>query len=103
MKKKSIIEMSLTTTKKFDTFLSRPLQESNHDLKSVPGVGDVAYDKLRGACIETVKQLVGHFLLLGRDVNKMTSWLKDVCDIRGQEASKISEALDKKALRIISL
>jgi hypothetical protein len=89
------------TTKKFDDFMSRPLQDC--DIKNVPGVGDVALAKLKDANIDTAEKLIGHFLLLGRDTDKMSQWLKDVCEVRSQESGKIAEALQKKAAKIVTL
>ena len=89
------------TTKKFDDFMSRPLQDC--DIKNVPGVGEVVLGKLKDANIDTAEKLVGHFLLLGRDADKMTQWLKDVCEVRSQEAVKVSEALEKNAAKIVTL
>jgi hypothetical protein len=89
------------TTKKFNDFMSRPLQDC--DIKNVPGVGPVALGKLKNANIDTAEKLVGHFLLLGRDPDKMTNWLQEVCDIRVQEGTKISDALHKKAAIIVTL
>lgn len=96
------MDVSMTTTKKFDSFIATPLQD-NSDLRCVPGVGDVALQKLKAANIDTAEQLVGHFMLLKRDVPRMVSWLKDVCEVRAQEANKIAEALDRKASRIVAL
>jgi hypothetical protein len=93
--------MGETTTKKFDDFMSRPLQDC--DIQNVPGVGPVALGKLKDANIDTAEKLVGHFLLLGRDTEKMSKWLQDVCEIRMQESGKVSEALQKKAAKIVTL
>ena len=89
------------TTKKFDDFMSRPLQDC--DIQNVPGVGPVALAKLKDANIDTAEKLVGHFLLLGRDTDKMAKWLQEVCEVRVQEGTKISDALHKKAAKIVTL
>mmetsp|Transcript_16006 Transcript_16006/g.36952 ORF Transcript_16006/g.36952 Transcript_16006/m.36952 type:complete len:94 (-) Transcript_16006:274-555(-) len=93
--------MSITTTKKFEQFQSRPLRDCL--LKDVPGVGEVAENKLKDANIDDACKIVGHFLLLGRDTDKMTQWLEDVCEIRKQEGKKIAEALAEKAEKIVQM
>ena len=93
--------MSLTTTKKFEQFQSRPLRDCV--LKDVPGVGEVAEGKLKDANIDTAEKIIGHFLTLGRDTEKMTQWLKDVCEVREQDGKKISEALAEKAEKIVTM
>eukprot|EP00282_Hemiselmis_andersenii_P020008 CAMPEP_0172034652 /NCGR_PEP_ID=MMETSP1041-20130122/21135_1 /TAXON_ID=464988 /ORGANISM="Hemiselmis andersenii, Strain CCMP439" /LENGTH=108 /DNA_ID=CAMNT_0012691609 /DNA_START=34 /DNA_END=361 /DNA_ORIENTATION=- len=108
--------MSITTTKKFEQFQSRPLRDCL--LKDVPGVGEVAENKLKDANIDDACKIVGHFrflryqgqwftssaaVLLGRDTDKMTQWLEDVCEIRKQEGKKIAEALAEKAEKIVQM
>jgi hypothetical protein len=90
-----------TTTKKFDAFLSCPLQDG--ELTSVPGVGPKTHSKLKEACIDTVEQLMGQFLLLGRDTDRMSQWLKETCDVRPRDAATISEGLQKKGAKIVLL
>jgi hypothetical protein len=46
-------------------------------------------------------KLMGHYLTTGCDLDKMTEFLEVVCDIRKQEGAKISDALQKKAARIV--
>ena len=87
------------TTKKFDDFLAKPLQDC--DIKDVPGVGPTSLTKLKTATIDTAMKLMGHYLTTGSDVDKMTEFLEVVCDIRKQEGAKISDALQKKAARIV--
>ena len=95
-----LLEMA-TTTKKFDDFISRPLRDCK--IEAVPGVGAVTLAKLEEANIDTAEKLIGHFLLLGRDTEKMVQWLKDVCEVRETEAKKIAEALHTKAGKIVEL
>ncbi len=91
--------MSVTTTKKNEQFQSMPLQDCK--LSEVPGVGAVSLTKLNEANIDTAEKLVGHFLCMGRDCEKMTKWLEDVCEVRNQEAKKVAEALGEKAAKIV--
>lgn len=51
--------MSLTTTKKFEQFQSTPLRDCV--LKDVPGVGEVAENKLKEANIDNAEKIIGHF------------------------------------------
>lgn len=87
--------MAMTTTKKFNSFISRPLQDCT--LSDVPGIGMSSLTKLLEAKIETPEKLMGMFLLLSRDPQRMKQWLTLHCSIRAQEAGKISEALEKKS------
>ena len=89
------------TTKKFDEFISRPLRDC--DIEKVPGVGAKTLEKLKDANIDTAEKLVGHFLLLGRNAEKMIQWLEDVCEVRTQEAKKVADALVQKAEKIVEL
>ena len=93
--------MGNTTSKKFDTFQSKPLQDT--ELQDVPGVGPVAAGKLCEANIDTSEKLMGYFLVLGRDADRMKSWLRDVCEIRPQDANRVSQALEIKAAKILML
>lgn len=51
--------MSITTTKKFEQWVSVPLKECK--LRDVPGVGGVAETKLKDANIDDACKLIGHF------------------------------------------
>jgi len=70
-------------------------------LSDVPGVGEVSLKKLNEANIDTAEKLVGQFLTLGRDTDKMASWLEDVCEIRSVESKKVAEALGEKAAKLV--
>ena len=89
---------AISTTLKLDNFLSKPLRDAA--LSSVPGVGPVTLAKLKSANIETATQLMGHFLLTGSDTVVTTRWLKEACEVRETEATKVAEALRSKAERI---
>eukprot|EP00293_Proteomonas_sulcata_P020349 CAMPEP_0184291580 /NCGR_PEP_ID=MMETSP1049-20130417/3558_1 /TAXON_ID=77928 /ORGANISM="Proteomonas sulcata, Strain CCMP704" /LENGTH=93 /DNA_ID=CAMNT_0026599065 /DNA_START=608 /DNA_END=889 /DNA_ORIENTATION=+ len=91
--------MSVTTTKKFEVFQGTPIKDVA--LKDVPGVGDVALGKMKEANIDTAEKLIGQFLLNGRDEEKMSSWLEQVCEIRPQDTKKISQALGDKAKKVV--
>ena len=84
-----------TTSKKFNTFLSRPLQDC--ELNDVPGVGQATLLKLLQNSMDTPEKLMGAYLLNTRDTEKMQRWLISHCGLRMQEARKIAEALDRKA------
>jgi len=51
--------MSITSTKKFEKFQSVPLKECG--LRDVPGVGEVAENKLKDANIDDACKIIGHF------------------------------------------
>ena len=87
--------MTTTTTKKFNTFLSRPLQDCA--LGDIPGVGKSTLPKLQGSGMDTPEKLMGLFLLSSRDPVKLKEWLIHTCGIRAQEAGKITEAFDTKS------
>jgi hypothetical protein len=53
---------TLTTTKKFELFQSKPLQDC--ELKDVPSVGQVTMDKLKEANIDSAEKLIGQFCKL---------------------------------------
>lgn len=91
----------LNTTKKFDSFISKPLRDTK--LVDVPGVGDVAASKLRDANIDTSEKLVGQFLVLGRDGDRMADWLRCACGIRVQDAAAITRALEVKTEKILMI
>mmetsp|Transcript_5263 Transcript_5263/g.3699 ORF Transcript_5263/g.3699 Transcript_5263/m.3699 type:complete len:94 (+) Transcript_5263:3-284(+) len=91
--------MSVTTTKKQEQFQAQPLQDCK--LSDVPGVGAKTLEKLNESNIDTAEKLVGHFMVMGRDTEKMTSWLEDVCEVRGVEAKKVAEGLAEKAAKIV--
>ena len=84
-----------TTTKKFNSFISRPLQDCT--INDVPGVGKSVASKLLAANIETPDKLLGMYFVCDRDPEKMKRWLMTACDIRAQEAGKISKALERKS------
>jgi hypothetical protein len=84
------------TTKKFNSFISRPLQDCM--LSDVPGVGEKSLHKLLDAGINTPDKLIGMFFMNNRDPEQMRRWLTTVCAIRSQEAEKISEALERKSM-----
>jgi hypothetical protein len=84
-----------TTSKKFNTFLSRPLQDC--ELNDVPGVGQATLLKLLQNSMDTPEKLMGAYLLNTRNAEKMQRWLISNCGLRMQEARKIAEALDRKA------
>jgi Barrier to autointegration factor len=88
-------------TSRMSDFLEFPLEDMN--IRRIPGVDHRAAEKLKYANIDTAEKLVGQFLILGRDVDKMADWLMEVCDIRSKEAGKICDALDRKAEKIVSL
>jgi hypothetical protein len=83
-----------TTTKKFNTFISRPLQDCS--LSDVPGVGKSSLEKLFASNIDTPEKLMGIFLVSGSDPTKMKHWLVSSCLIRAKEGNTISEALYRK-------
>jgi hypothetical protein len=87
--------MTTTTTKKFNSFISRPLQDCA--LNDVPGVGKSSSSKLQSSGLDTPEKLMGLYLVSDRDPEKMKRWLIDHCTIRAQEARKISDAFDKKS------
>jgi hypothetical protein len=87
--------MTNTTTKKFNTFMSRPLQDSV--LGDIPGVGKSSLVKLLSVNMDTPEKLMGLYLFSSRNPETVKLWLISNCTIRAQEAGKISEALDKKA------
>ena len=89
-----------TTTKKQNTFMSTPLQDSS--LADVPGVGAVACARLNEAGIISSEQLMGHFLISNRSAVIMTQWLT-VSGVRAQEAGKIAAALECKARATVSI
>jgi hypothetical protein len=82
------------TTKKFNSFIARPLKECTLD--DVPGVGRTSLSKLLRAGIDTPEKLVGMYFISNKDPENMKRWLMYACSIRAQEAGAISEALDKK-------
>ena len=82
------------TTKKFNTFISRPLQDCS--LSDVPGVGKSSLEKLFASNIDTPEKLMGMFLLSNSDPPKMKNWLVSSCLIRTREANTICEALHRK-------
>jgi hypothetical protein len=87
--------MADSTTKKFNSFVSRPLQDCT--LSDVPGVGVSTLHKLVAAGINTPDKLIGMYFMNNREPELMKAWLVTQCAIRSQEAIKISEALDRKS------
>ena len=91
-----IVKMStITTTKKFNNFISRPLQDCS--LLDIPGVGKSSHEKLVASGMDTPEKLMGLYLVSARSAEKMKQWLVSNCSVRAQEAGKISEALDRKS------
>ena len=87
--------MTESNTKKFNTFISRPLQDCS--LSDIPGIGMSTLAKLIEADIDTPEKLMGVYFISSRNSQKMKEWLVSVCSLRAQEAGKISEALDRKS------
>ena len=86
--------MADTTTKKFKEFQATPLKDCK--LKDVPGIGDVTLGHLRTHRIDTVDQLIGHFLVLKKDGAKMEKWLVEKCEVKDRYAKDIVEAIARK-------
>lgn len=84
-----------------NAFHSSPLEGAH--LAEIPGVDLAVMAKLGEANIDTAEKLVGQFLVLGRDVGRMASWLRDVCEISALNASEIAQALEAKAAKIVVL
>jgi hypothetical protein len=57
--------MADSTTKKFNTFVSRPLQDCT--LSDVPGVGVSTLHKLVAAGINTPEKLIGMYFMNNRE------------------------------------
>ncbi len=93
--------MENTTTKKFNTFLSRPLQDCS--ISDIPGVGISSLAKLLETGIDSPEKLMGMYLVHGRDTQKTKHWLISNCSIRAQEAGKISAALDRKSQSTVTM
>jgi hypothetical protein len=91
--------MTTTTTKKFNTFISRPLQDCS--MSDIPGVGASSLAKLLDASIDTPEKLMGMYLISNRDTKKMKNWLVSNCSLRANEAGKISDALDRKSQSVM--
>jgi hypothetical protein len=91
--------MDNTTTKKNATFLSTPLNAIT-SLTQVPGVGVVTLDRLSKCGISSPGQLLGQFMLLNRDKEAMTNWLRSACSVRQREGDVIAEALFEKTARM---
>ena len=89
------LTMTTTTTKKFNSFISRPLQDCT--LGDIPGVGKSTLPKLQCSGMDTPEKLMGLYLLSSRDPEKLKEWLIHTCGIRAQEAGKITEAFDSKS------
>ena len=90
-----------TTTKKFNTFISTPLQDIA--LPDIPGVGPVAHARLVAAGVVSSEQLMGHFLLANRGEDEMRKWLVEEVGVRAQEAGKIVAALAQKGRVVVSV
>ena len=87
-----------TTTFKSKRFMSTPLRDC--ELKEVPGVGPVTLQKLKDHKIDTAHKLVGHFLAMGKNGDKMEKWLEDKCEVGKREAKMIVNAIDAKTTMI---
>jgi len=88
-----------SSTKKQDAFLSTPLS-AVASLTQVPGIGPTTLEKLARAGISTPSQLLGQFLLLDKEPDRMRLWLRTQCGVREREAAAVSEALFAKANRM---
>merc|ERR1712100_178341 len=95
-------DMSVTTTQKNSTFQSTPLQDVKK-LTDVPGVGPKSAEKLEEANIDSAVKLMGNYLVMGMDEKKMVDWLHDVCELREQEAKKVTEGLAEKATKMVAI
>eukprot|EP00295_Goniomonas_pacifica_P018135 CAMPEP_0175859020 /NCGR_PEP_ID=MMETSP0107_2-20121207/30020_1 /TAXON_ID=195067 ORGANISM="Goniomonas pacifica, Strain CCMP1869" /NCGR_SAMPLE_ID=MMETSP0107_2 /ASSEMBLY_ACC=CAM_ASM_000203 /LENGTH=103 /DNA_ID=CAMNT_0017175587 /DNA_START=7 /DNA_END=318 /DNA_ORIENTATION=+ len=62
----------------------------------VPGLGDVAIQKLVAEQIKTPMQLVGKFLMFNCNEAEMLSWMVDDIGIRSQDAQKTVAGLVAK-------
>ena len=89
-----------TTTKKQASFLSTPLQDTA--LHDVPGIGSVSHTHLTNAGVGTSQQLMGHFLIMNRDVDAMARWLQ-AAGVRAQEVGKIVDALERKGRATVAV
>ena len=88
-----------TTTKKRSTFLSTPLNAVT-SLTQIPGIGTATLEKLTKAGITTPSQLLGQFMLLNKNPEAMSNWLRSACNIRAREGAAMSEALFAKTNRM---
>jgi hypothetical protein len=93
--------VTTTTTKKQNTFLSTPLQDST--LHDVPGVGPASHAQLTEAGVRSAQQLVGQFLVCDCDRDAMARWLADGVGLRVQEAGRIVDAVERKAKAMVTV
>ncbi len=87
--------MQKNNTKKFNSFLSTPLQDCT--LSDIPGVGQSSLAKLLKLHITSPEQLIGICLTVSCNPVRTKQWLMSTCAIRSQEAETMSEALCRKA------
>jgi hypothetical protein len=87
--------MTEKTTKKFNSFISRPLQDCS--ITDIPGAGVSSVAKLIEAGMDTPEKLMGVFLVSCRDTETMKKWLVSACSLRAHEAGRIATALERKS------
>ena len=64
-----------STTKKHENFLSSHLCDK--PVGCLPGVGPVAEQKLKAAGYNTGEQVLGKYLMLGKNSNQFKGWMEN--------------------------
>jgi hypothetical protein len=79
-------------------FMDGPLQR---ELSALPGIGDQGIKILAKLDITTMDQLMGKFLMLDRDVDKMLAWCEEHKVGGARFAETVVHALAMKAHRLL--
>ncbi|KAG5267036.1 hypothetical protein AALO_G00239100 [Alosa alosa] len=80
-----------TTSQKHRDFVAEPMGDK--PVTALSGIGEVLGKKLEGQGFDKASVVLGQFLLLRKDGELFTEWLKDTCGANSKQAGACSQCL----------